>query len=106
MKKIRQKLISILGIPIQIEYWTGGLPIEHGDEKYEDNVSVYGRYYSVEHKILIRDDLPKERQKLIVAHELVHLCDDLICVRDDGEDLSESECDRIALMIYAVNGVK
>lgn len=104
MSKIVKK-IRILGVPFQLEYWDKSLPVEVGDERNdEEGLVVQGRYYSTHHKILVRNDLEKYRKQIVLVHELLHAYDDLVKISDDGETLSDSECDRISLCV--VNALK
>jgi len=107
MSKVVKRInVNILGYPYVLEYLEGDLPIEEGDENNDANgLIIQGRYYANKMKILVRDDLPKPRKQLVLYHELIHLYDDVLNIRDDGKDLSEAECNRIALVVQLiVNG--
>jgi hypothetical protein len=100
---MKKKKAKIFGIPFRVELWDRPLPTEEGDDDCERGVTFQGRYYSTEHKILVRvDNVPKERQQLILIHELLHAYDDLVRIKDGDNGLSDAECDRLSLVIYDV----
>jgi hypothetical protein len=100
---MKKKMTKIFSIPFKVEFWDSQLPIEEGDDDYEKGMTFQGRYYSTEHKILVRsDNVPDERKTIILLHELLHAYDDLMRIKDGDNALSDAECDRLSLAIYDI----
>ena len=54
-------------------------------------------------RVMILKHLPDQRKSLVIWHEIVHIVDKLIHIKDDGKELSEEEVDRIACAISTLN---
>jgi len=82
---------KILGVPYSIKY-------KKVAEKLDDGKLRVGSTNHLEQRMTITNNA-KEYMDNTYWHEAVHVFDSLLCIRDDGKELSESEVERLAYAI-------
>jgi hypothetical protein len=82
---------KILGVPYSIKY-------KHKQDKLPNGKSIVGTTDHCNQQIEIVHNA-KEYTDSTYWHEVVHVFDDLIRIKDNGKTLTESEVERIAYAI-------
>lgn len=82
---------KILGVPYDIRYRKTAEELEGG------KLRVGATDHFKQQMVIVKNT--KEYMNNTYWHEVVHVADNLLCIKDNGETLSESEVERLAYAI-------